>query len=429
MQSLVDNWATLLKLKEYKSIVSSASINNINALGLHELAILLESCIAISEHDKIVSIWKTILKRCETADPHDIPRLITLAAEFLVKGGVMCSYDIYIDSKRVLKALSGTTETILRTATSIFDSIIASFENRLDTYVTGYRNLHDTLSPGFHGRPYFYAPFDVYVRKSANYAMSKNACMIISDRMDRIQKGIASVLHSQQVNLNSNVLISVESDYYFTFLPRLMELASDNPAVHFHLLYMTPSSTGNLIPEGIKIGAISDMENLTMYKCSVPVYNPTETKTLSCCFKYLLLPIFLNYHSDILLLDIDLDLREINLSQLIKKCRHDQAFLGETLVQTFLGSCLDVHSALSAGFLFASRGQMDLYEMCASYIETCFRLSSWSWGLDPAALVVSMSMTRYSPIMMPSLTSVTSCSKIWSVTPEEQMLKASLRTY
>ena len=105
----------------------------------------------------------------------------------------------------------------------------------------------------------------------------------------------------------------------------------------------------------------------------------------------------------------------------------DSEIIGPKLIQTFKSNVYCIHSSISAGFLFATKSQLKLLLHVADYIERALENDRWSWGLDPAALVIGAERYGMNFIFMPCLVSMTSESPIWYVSASEQKLKSENR--
>ena len=114
------------------------------------------------------------------------------------------------------------------------------------------------------------------------------------------------------------------------------------------------------------------------------------------------------WDTNMLFLDADLDFDRYSLQMMYEKMEKDSEIIGPKLIQTFKSNVYCIHSSISAGFLFATKSQLKLLLHVADYIENALENDRWSWGLDPAALVIGAKRYGMNFIFMPCLVSMTS---------------------
>ena len=111
-------------------------------------------------------------------------------------------------------------------------------------------------------------------------------------------------------------------------------------------------------------------------------------------------PIMQSTKNDLLILDIDLSFKHINLCSLIDNTQHQQEIMQRFLL-TYGSLIADYQSNISAGMLFASTHHCHIYNQISSILASLPK-EACLWGIDQALIIQVLAETIYS--QLPSIT-------------------------
>ena len=421
----------LLRQRKYTEL-NELCLKKRGIFSISEMMIFHESCMAKKDAGAIAKIIGMISELgSKSHDPGVINIVIKLLIDIVIQQGTTAMEN----PSNTIKKLINLTEVKLQKNAELIrileKSILASMYNNAKEYVNVQRSINDYArkmdNKEIDERQMEIKYYSNFFQRSVNYVLSNNELEDKSVLLRFLEENLLRSL-SHLGNIERIVLISVEENYFFIFLPRIMEMAKKNKRVTVIIALILYGQAQYI---DLKAGRNSEFENLIIVKIrNVKSGNKNKDQTQACCLKYMIGPILMKeYTSHILYLDADLDLHNYSLELMYEKMVIDSEWLGDKLIQTFRGNVFCIHSSISAGFLFANHRQVDLYSYISKYIDNSLHQGYWSWGLDPAAIVIGAAKYGMNFISMPCLGTITSDSDLWYVTDEEQKLKSANRAF
>ena len=189
-----------------------------------------------------------------------------------------------------------------------------------------------------------------------------------------------------------DVVLSCTRDYFETFVSNIYDLLAQDERLHVHLVFVTRGISHSLTTESRRLTS-----RFHIYRKFVsPEVDKRQLAVHATIARYeYLWPIMQSTKNDLLILDIDLSFKHINLCSLIDNTQHQQEIMQRFLL-TYGSLTADYQSNISAGMLFASTHHCHLYNQISNILanlpnEACL------WGIDQALIIQVLAENNIQP--------------------------------